>query len=223
MKIKEHLESPALGVEDADNYIVINFASDSIKKDAKIIQATYIHKGEMTTRYVKGGNPKLNTEFTGISFNVYDKEALEAKDVEDDLVEFLHDEEIKYIVYNNVVWNKRLIVNNEWNRLGQMMNRIPCFAISDYEVVRRTLGDTLLDFGSDEEPMPFFQVCELINSRAKTAPRGSRCTIYTNYADRETTDEIPIHGTESVKLTFAMNKIMQSILDNGMNKETYRP
>ena len=204
-------------IDDPENYVVINFASDSIKKDAKILQISYVHKGEMTVQYIKGGNPRLNGEFTGISARVYEDEALGAGAIEGDFIEFLKDEEIAYIVYNNEVWNKRLLENNSWTRVLMMAARLPCLAISDYEVVRRAFGDTILDHPDLKK------ACSTINTRAKSAPKGVRCTIYNNYFDRHPGAKIPSSfSTESEKLAYAMDKIMQSILNSNMNEETYK-
>jgi len=222
MNVLDHIKQ-CTDIKDPENYLVVNFASDSIKKDAKILQASYVHKGDVVMFYVEGGDPRLNDEFTKISARIYENEALSPEDVENELVEYLQDEEIEYIVYNNDMWNRRLIENNEWIRLGQMMNRLPCFALSGYEIARRAFGDTLYDFGSADKPIYFKDVCSSINSRAKTAPKGNGCNIYTNYRDRSISETIPIFTTESEKMAYAMHKVMVNILENGMNAETYRP
>ena len=222
MTSREYLSN--LRVEDPDNYLTINFASDSIKADAKIIQATYVHKGEMNMFYVDGGNPRLNDEFTNIAALVYERDALQPKAVEDEIMELISDEEIEYLVLNNISWNNRLIHNNGWGRLHGLIQRMPCFAISDYEVVRRSTGDTLLDFGDLEKGVMFADACKNINKRAKSAPRGFRCTIYANYYGRGHEEgSVPAFTTESEKLTFTMDKIMQDILANDVVDEQYQP
>ena len=221
MKAAEYMKE-AMNIEDPYNYIVINFASDSIKADAKIIQASYIHKEELHTHYVKGGDPGLNYQFTNISTTVYDNECLSPKVIEDDLVDYIQEENIPYIVYNNQMWNARLIENNEWTRLYQMTNRIPCFAISDYEVVRRAFGTTLHDYCVGK-PVPLLAACSDIARRAKNVPKGNRCTVYANSARRGIDNNLDGLVTESERLVTVMNNIMKDILGNSMNEETYEP
>ena len=223
MKIKDHMEN-CFGIKDPANYMIINFATDGIKTDAKIVQATTISKDKKDMYYVHGGNPRLNHEFTKISSLVYEDEALDPKDVENTIVDRIQDEDIQYIVYNNATWNNRLLKNNEWTRMQQMFTRIPCFALSDYEVVRRAFGDTLFDFGDEEKKVDFSDVCSIINSRSKSAPKGNRVTIYANMTSREIdVDSIPSFNTESESLLYVMNEIMKKILESGMNRETYKP
>jgi hypothetical protein len=204
-------------VKDPDNYLILNFASDSIKKDAKILQLTYMHKDEMYMSYVSGGNPRLNDEFTGIPALIYEEQGMNPSAVESDFVDFINEEEIDYLVYNNVFWNQRLVQENGWTKLLTKFGRLPCFAMSDYETARR-LGDNLFDYNTDN----FAKVCDVINARAKSAPKGFRPSIYTNYYERDMEEgSIPTFTTESEKLTFCMNAIMKNILDRTKDQEAY--
>ena len=214
--IREFLKEKA-GVQDPDNYIVLNMASDSVKADAAIVQVAYMLKGVLYNEYVLGGNVRGNMQYTGISINSYYAEAVLPEVVENKLVGLMQENNISYIVYNNDWWNRKLIAGNSWVGLKEYMNYKPCLAISDYESVRRSFGETLASFKG-----PLKDICKLVSKKASS---GYRCPLNTNYEDRlgEEYDCKMGPYTVAEQNTVMMDEILKDILGRTSDEEVYIP
>ncbi len=155
------------GVEDPDNYVTINFATNSIKSDAVILQMALVYRGVLENYYILGGDPKVNFEFTNIDQEHYCTFGLDRRKVEERICDIITSNGVEYLVYNNDFWNKRLVANNNWGHLNRIFLQLPCLPISEYEALRHWNDQTLMDFGT-----PIKRNFDSIPVKTKSLPKG---------------------------------------------------
>jgi hypothetical protein len=206
-------------MKDPDNYLVVNFASNSIKADAVILQAVLVYRGKLENYYVLGGSPKENFEFTKIIPSNYTELGVEKKLVEERLMDIVSTNKVEYIVYNNDPWNRRLVARNNWFKFNMVLNSTPCFPVSEYEALRHWNNCILTDFGTDRA-----FVFNSIPNRARSLPKGR--TVLENIAkDRGITLPKAYEGRELMTTAemnaMALDKIVQDILGRTPGAERY--
>jgi len=206
-------------IRSAEKYLVLNLASDSIKADAKILQLSVrLPDGEIENRFVAGGNPAANNDFTLIDLTQYTYEAQEAEKIEDFLVDLIKQYEIEYVVYNNASWNARLLKNNAWLKILTYTNLLPFFPISDYEAIRRYYGETLFTY----EIGTFAGICRRVAASARSLPAGYRKKIDVSFEERELDlSTVPQNITAAETTVYMLNKIWSNILQNEEQQEKY--
>lgn len=206
-------------MRDPDNYLVMNFASNSIKADAVILQAAIVYRGNLENYYVIGGSPKENFEYTKIVPERYTELAVDKKPVEERLLDIIATNKVEYIVFNNDQWTRRLVARNNWFKLNMVLNSTPCFPLSEYEALRRWSNCILCDFGND----PRF-IFNTVPGRAKSLPKG-KTVLEKLMEDRKLPMPREYKGREVVTTAetaaLVMDRIMQDILGRTPGAERY--
>lgn len=207
------------GVADPDNYVVLNFATNSIKADARIMQLSMVNKGQLKNYYVLGGDPKGNFEFTRIDSEKYSTFGLDGKKVEEQLCDLITSSKVGYLVYNNDFWNRRLVANNGWDHLNRLMNQMPCLPITEYEALRHWNNQVLSDFGTD-----LLKAFSGIPGRTKSLPKG-RTTLEKIAEERGIEVPSTYEGrplvTKAELTVMTLDGIMQDILGRDVAQERY--
>jgi hypothetical protein len=218
MTIREWIHDEG-GVGDPDNYVTLNFATDSIKSNAIILQLAFVYKGVLENYYCLGGDPKVNFEFTKIDLEHYHTFGLDRRKVEERICDVITSKSVDYIVYNNDFWNKRLVANNNWGHLNRLMVQLPCFPVSEYEALRHWNNQILSDFGT-----PLKRNFASIPDRTKSLPKG-RTPLEKIVEERGMKVPQEFDGRQLVTKTelnvMSMSAIMKDILGREQEKERY--
>jgi hypothetical protein len=206
-------------IRDPDNYVALNFATDSIKSNAIILQLAFVHKGVLENYYCLGGDPKVNFEFTKIDLEHYHTFGLDRRKVEERICEAITSNGVEYIVYNNDFWNKRLVANNNWGHLNRLMLQLPCFPISEYEALRHWNNQILSDLGA-----PVKRNFASIPDKTKSLPKG-RTPLEKIVEERGMELPQEYDGRSLVTKTelnvMSIDAIMKDILRREQDKERY--
>lgn len=129
--------------------------------------------------FVDAGDPRRNEEYTGISWAVWEKEAVNKDEAMAKIMAEFMTSGCRTLVLNSMSWNNRIIKANELFSFRSWLEETPVWYLSETEAVRECLDE---DFSNHLNKDSLIGVMKAVVGRFPQCDKRCRLTDYAEKA-----------------------------------------